>query len=331
MKLKFNYSITIFYILLVTLIIACSSDNDFQYKGEYPKCGYLNLYNAAEVGDFRAVDTNMVSYQNRIYVTIDSFSNVFLNGHLVSDYSFERHFKFVYTNPKKIEHLPESTERAVIFFAVNHSSSRLIENPNPSMLIEKTQLKRNAIKIKMSSVVQALQEEYATKKFGISLKEATRPQQAIIIKKYPLNIAEGCLDKKMAIKNTFQDNEKRELKKRNVIEVLVKKDEAYLRGKLFPIENLTDTIKVMIVNDLNNPKYPEKLTRAIVSLKNTRGANYDFYKKVYGAIKKVYTDLWEEKSQSIFSKPFNTLTSQEQRQIKNEIPMILSEAEPTSF
>jgi len=67
-------------------------------------------------------------------------------------------------------------------------------------------------------------------------------------------------------------------------------------------------------------------------LKNDRGTNYETYLAVYNELKGAYEELWDDLSQRRYGKPYaDDMPYAERKAIKTEIPMVLSEAEPTNF
>ena len=85
-----------------------------------------------------------------------------------------------------------------------------------------------------------------------------------------------------------------------------------------------------------NPKrredLSEKPTKAIISLKNDRGTNYETYLQVYNELKGAYDELWEEEAQRKYNRPYSdAMPRHMKKEIKGRIPMVLSEAEPTTF
>ena len=67
----------------------------------------------------------------------------------------------------------------------------------------------------------------------------------------------------------------------------------------------------------------------MISLQNDRGTSYEAYLTVYNELKAAYNELWDEKSLVLFGKTFDKISLQEQREIRLEIPLIISEAEST--
>lgn len=123
------------------------------------------------------------------------------------------------------------------------------------------------------------------------------------------------------------------LKERNVYSVLVNaNNELLVRGEPMRISELRNNAKEFIANPSNRPDLSEKPTMAIISLKNDRGTEYNTYLQVYNELKGAYNELWDELSRRKFGVPYSDdLPLAQRKAIKDEIPMVLSEAEPTNF
>lgn len=123
------------------------------------------------------------------------------------------------------------------------------------------------------------------------------------------------------------------LKERNVYAVLVNaQNQLLVRGEPMRIQDLKENAKEFIDNPRNRPDLAEKPTKAIISLKNDRGTEYKTYLEVYNELKAAYNELWDE----LCLRKFNVSYSEDlpiayRRAIKEEIPFVLSEAEPTNF
>jgi len=85
-------------------------------------------------------------------------------------------------------------------------------------------------------------------------------------------------------------------------------------------------------NPDSSAEMAESPKHAIISLKNDRGTNYEAYLKVYNALKAAYDELWDEKAQELYGKPYSDdMPFEQRRAIKSAIPMVISEAEPSDF
>lgn len=124
-----------------------------------------------------------------------------------------------------------------------------------------------------------------------------------------------------------------QLNKRNVFAVLVNADDQLLvRGELANVEDLKDRAKEFIRNPYNREDLAKDPTQAIISLKNDRGTKYGTYVEVYNELKAAYEELWDEASQRKYGRDYDEeMPTAMKKEIRAEIPFVLSEAEPTSF
>lgn len=119
---------------------------------------------------------------------------------------------------------------------------------------------------------------------------------------------------------------------RNVYSVLVNADNQLLvRGEPMRVEDLKDNTKLFISNPRNESNKAEDPTKAIISLKNDRGTKYKTFLTVYNELKAAYTELRNEESQRVYGKLYDRLTKSQRKAIRDKIPLVISEAEPTSF
>lgn len=122
------------------------------------------------------------------------------------------------------------------------------------------------------------------------------------------------------------------LNERNVFSVLVNANNQLLvRKKPLPIEKLREDAKNFIMNPNNDPMMAERPTKAIISLKNDRGTEFKTYLEVYNELKAAYNELRDEASRKKHGKGFKYITKEEQKEIRAEIPLVISEAEPTDL
>jgi biopolymer transport protein ExbD len=122
------------------------------------------------------------------------------------------------------------------------------------------------------------------------------------------------------------------MKTRNVYSVLVNaSNQLLVRGQPTRIEDLKENTKEFIWNPQRRDDLAETPTKAIISLKNDRGTNYKTYLQVYNELKAAYNELRNEKSLRDHGKEYEFLTSDQRRAIRNTIPLVISEAEPTAF
>lgn len=123
------------------------------------------------------------------------------------------------------------------------------------------------------------------------------------------------------------------LKERNVYSVLVNaQNQLLVREEPMRLANLRENAKEFIINPNNMPNMSESPKNAIISLKNDRGTNYETYLAVYNELKGAYEELWDDLAQKRYGEPYtDDMPFAQRKAIRNEIPMVLSEAEPSNF
>lgn len=69
--------------------------------------------------------------------------------------------------------------------------------------------------------------------------------------------------------------------------------------------------------------------QAVVSLTHDRSTSYTRYLEVYDALLAGYHRMWDEVSNRRYGRAYAELTDLEKKKVRDEIPMIVSEAEPS--
>lgn len=122
------------------------------------------------------------------------------------------------------------------------------------------------------------------------------------------------------------------LNARNVYSILVNANNQLLvRGEQMDIKTLRENTKLFLSNPRNEDDKAESSRKAIVSLKNDRGTNYETYLEVYNELQAAYRELRDEYSLKNYGKKYDKLARDKRDIVRAEIPLVLSEAEPTNF
>lgn len=112
----------------------------------------------------------------------------------------------------------------------------------------------------------------------------------------------------------------------NVLTVIVNSsDRLMIEDKPATIGQIPALLADHVISPLRKPK------NAIVSLMHDRGTSYAKYLAVYDALKLGYNDIWNEAARREYGKAFELLEVVQQRQIKDALPMVISEAEPSDI
>jgi len=123
-----------------------------------------------------------------------------------------------------------------------------------------------------------------------------------------------------------------DMARRNVYKILVNADDKILaREKEINMNELKDRIKIFIANPNQDKLMAKSPDKAIVSLQNDRSTKYKTYTSVYNELKKAYNELRNEKAKKEYGLSYANCSKAQKLQIRKEIPLVISEAEPTDF
>lgn len=129
-----------------------------------------------------------------------------------------------------------------------------------------------------------------------------------------------------------QDQQIIDVASRNVFKVFVNaEDQLLVNGEEMNVKSLKDAAKEFIMNPRKRVDMASSPKKAIISLKNDRGTSYDKYITVYNELKASYNELRNEEAKRRYSKSFEFLNKSQQKEIRNAIPLIISESEPTDL
>ncbi len=118
---------------------------------------------------------------------------------------------------------------------------------------------------------------------------------------------------------------------KNLLTIHVNADnEILLRDELIEVAQLKDKVKEFVANPQKKSNFPNSPKKAIVSLKNDRNTSYTTYIAVYDKLKAAYRELWEEHAKRTYDRPYHDLPPKAQKEIRNDYPQIISEAEPSN-
>lgn len=109
-----------------------------------------------------------------------------------------------------------------------------------------------------------------------------------------------------------------------VLSILVNfQDQIMVEGQLTESDELTQ----LVIDHILDSRYAP--AESIVSLAQDRGTSYGTYLLVYNEVIAAYRQLRDERAQRRFQVDYQDLDLERKRVISKEIPMVLSEAEPT--
>ncbi|MBQ0029118.1 MAG: biopolymer transporter ExbD [Paludibacteraceae bacterium] len=148
------------------------------------------------------------------------------------------------------------------------------------------------------------------------------------------------------MKDPNQEQQKVDIKPRNIMEVLVNSnDKLMVNGEEMDVLQLKNEAKRFISTNGNDETLPEVepveipelggtfpvATAHVISLQNDRGTSYEKYIAVQNELVAAYDELRDAKAMEKFRKPYSELDEDKQKAIKTLYPQRLSEAEPKSY
>jgi len=125
------------------------------------------------------------------------------------------------------------------------------------------------------------------------------------------------------------DQEPPPFNKRNVFEIRINSgNQLLVEGELRDITQLEDLTVKFITNNGKDETLSDNPQKAIVSLQNDRGTDYDIYVQVQDRLRLAYNKVRDRAAQAKYGRNYNALTESEQKIIREEYPQKISEAEP---
>ncbi|MBR9920118.1 MAG: biopolymer transporter ExbD [Bacteroidetes bacterium] len=102
-----------------------------------------------------------------------------------------------------------------------------------------------------------------------------------------------------------------------------------VEGEKLEVSALRTFAKDFIMNPNQLPDKATSPDKAIVSLVHDRSTEYKTYLEVYNELLAAYRECRDEEAHRRYGQAFDELSIAQKRQIQQEIPLIISEAEPT--
>ena len=122
-----------------------------------------------------------------------------------------------------------------------------------------------------------------------------------------------------------EEQEQIEVPKDRMAAILINENsEVLLDGKPISIFQIKNTLKPRIVSKIDLPKNK----KLIVSIKTDRKTVYNAYIQALDQVKLSFFEVRDEYANGKFGKKFKDLNPEQQKEVKNAIPIIISLAEP---
>lgn len=118
----------------------------------------------------------------------------------------------------------------------------------------------------------------------------------------------------------------------NVVNIKINSNNKILfENNPIDINQIKELIIEQVLNKEQKSNFPSSPNKVIISLQNDRGTSYETYIAVYDKIKAAYSEMWDQLSKNLHRGPYKNLSSGLQKEIRNQIPLTLSEAEPVDL
>ena len=141
-----------------------------------------------------------------------------------------------------------------------------------------------------------------------------------------------------------QNDEDVKVKERNVMNVLVNKNDRLLvNARPMDISQLKDEAKRFMTPRPNDETAPETemksfdlvgdvlMSKGVISLQNDRGTSYAMYISVQNELARAFNELREEMAMSKFHKHLDQLNEDQTKAVNDAVPIRVSEAEPVVY
>lgn len=122
-----------------------------------------------------------------------------------------------------------------------------------------------------------------------------------------------------------EEQEQIEVPKDRMAAILINENsEVLLDGKPISIFQIKNTLKPRIISKIDLPKNK----KLIVSIKTDRKTVYNAYIQALDQVKLSFFEVRDEYANGKFGKKFKDLNPEQQKEVKNAVPIIISLAEP---
>ena len=119
---------------------------------------------------------------------------------------------------------------------------------------------------------------------------------------------------------------------RNLLRVQINSEnQLMVEGEILELSLLRERTKGFIMNYEQSASLPSSPKKAVVGLINDRESSYETYIGVYNELKAAYNELWDEEAQAQYNKPYESLAIEYKKKVRNKIPLVISESEPSNF
>ncbi len=119
------------------------------------------------------------------------------------------------------------------------------------------------------------------------------------------------------------------IKKKNVLEIVINgNDQMMIEEEPADVKDVKNIAIEFITNNGKDPKSSDSPQKAVISIKHTRETSYKMYISVYNELIAAYNNVRNRYAKQKYGKPFEKLTEDEQKVVKDAFPQKIAESTP---
>ena len=119
------------------------------------------------------------------------------------------------------------------------------------------------------------------------------------------------------------------IKKKNVLEIVINgNDKMLIEEEPADVKDVRKIAIDFITNNGKDPKSSDNPQKAVISIKHTRETSYKMYISVYNELIAAYNNIRDRYAKQKYGKPFDKLTEEEQKVVKDAYPQKIAESTP---
>lgn len=121
------------------------------------------------------------------------------------------------------------------------------------------------------------------------------------------------------------------IKKKNVLEIVINgQDKMLIEEEPANVKDVKSIAIAFITNNGKDPKSSDNPQKAVISIKHSRETSYKMYISVYNELIAAYNEIRNRYAMQKYGKPFDKLTEDEQKAVKDAYPQKIAESLPKS-
>ncbi len=119
------------------------------------------------------------------------------------------------------------------------------------------------------------------------------------------------------------------IKKKNVLEIVINnQDKMLIEEEPAEVKDVKKIAYDFITNNGKDPESSDNPQKAVISIKHGRETSYKKYISVYNELIAAYNEIRDRYAKQKFGKPFDKLTEEEQKEVKDAYPQKIAESVP---